>query len=59
MKIIHCLLSTFCFNQLHLIHDYPDQKRNLISSINTLDAEEINYFGGDQKVKLLLKYLLS
>jgi hypothetical protein len=37
----------------------PDQKRNLISSINTLDAEEINYFGGDQKVKLLLKYLLS
>ena len=47
------------FQPLHLIHDYPDQKRNLISSINTLDAEEINYFGGDQKVKLLLKYLLS
>ena len=36
-----------------------EQKRNLITSIKTFDAEEIDYFGGDEKVRLLQKYLLS
>ena len=47
------------FQPLYLVHEYPKQKSNLISSINTFDAEEIDYFGGNEKVKLLLKYLLS
>jgi hypothetical protein len=47
------------FQPLYLIHEHPKQKSNLISSINTFDAEEIDYFGGNKKVKLLLKYLLS
>ena len=47
------------FQPLSLIHSYPGQKQNLITSINTFDAEEIDYFGGDEKVRLLQKYLLS
>jgi hypothetical protein len=47
------------FQPLSLIHNYPEKKRNLISSINTFDEEEINYFGGEEKVRLLQKYLLS
>ena len=47
------------FQPLSLIHNYPEQKRNLITSIKTFDAEEIDYFGGDEKVRLLQKYLLS
>jgi len=47
------------FQPLSLIHSYPEQKRNLITSINTFDAEETDYFGGDEKVRLLKKYLLS
>ena len=47
------------FQPLSLIHSYPEQKQNLITSINTFDAEEIDYFGGDKKVRLLQKYLLS
>ena len=46
------------FQPLSLIHSYPEQKQNLITSINTLDAEEIDYFGGEKKVRLLQKYLL-
>ena len=45
------------FQPLYLIHDYPEQKRNLISSINTFDSEEINYFGGKEKVESIQKYL--
>jgi hypothetical protein len=47
------------FQPLNLVHEYPKQKNNLISSINTFDAEEIEYFGGNEKVELLLKYLLT
>lgn len=47
------------FQPLSLVHQYPKQKQNLILSINRLDAEEIEYFGGDQKVRLLQNYLLS
>ena len=47
------------FQPLFLIHDYPEQKQNLILSINTFDNKEIDYFGGDKKVNLLLKYLSS
>ena len=47
------------FQPLSLINEYPEQKRNLITSINTFDLEEIDYFGGDEKVRLLQKYLLS
>jgi len=47
------------FQPLSLIHNYPEKKQNLISSINTFDEEEINYFGGEEKVRLLQKYLLS
>jgi hypothetical protein len=47
------------FQPLSLIHSYPEQKQNLITSIKTFDAEEIDYFGGDEKVRLLQKYLLS
>ena len=45
------------FQPLSLIHDHPEQKRDLISSINTFDSEEINYFGGEEKVRFLQKYL--
>jgi hypothetical protein len=41
------------------INQYPIQKHNLIQSINTFDDDEIDYFGGQNKVDLLLKYLLS
>ena len=47
------------FQPLSLIHNYPEKKRNLISSIKTFDEGEINYFGGKEKVRLLQKYLLS
>ena len=47
------------FQPLSLIHNYPEHKQNLITSINTFDAEEIDYFGGHKKVNLLQKYLLS
>jgi hypothetical protein len=47
------------FQPLNLVHEHPKQKNNLISSINTFDAEEIEYFGGNEKVELLLKYLLT
>ena len=36
------------FQPLSLIHNYPEKKRNLISSIKTFDEEEINYFGGEK-----------
>jgi hypothetical protein len=47
------------FQPLSVIHDYPEQRQNLILSINTFDAEEIDYFGGEKKVRILQKYLLS
>ena len=47
------------FQPLSLIHNYPEQKQNLLASIKTFDAEEIDYFGGYEKVSLLEKYLLS
>jgi len=47
------------FQPLRFINQYPIQKHNLIKSINTFDDNEIDYFGGQNKVDLLLKYLLS
>jgi hypothetical protein len=47
------------FQPLSLIHSYPEQKQNLVISINNLDEEEIDYFGGEKKVRILQKYLLS
>lgn len=47
------------FQPLYLINDYPEQKRNLISSIDTFDLEERDYFGGEKKVKLLQEYLAT
>ena len=47
------------FQPLRAINEYPTQKHNLIKSINTFDDDEIDYFGGRNKINLLLKYLSS
>ena len=41
------------------IIDYPEQKNNLILSLQRLDKDEADYFGGIPKIKTLLEYLLG
>ena len=45
------------FQPLKIIFDYPEQKRNLILSLNGLDKDESDYFGGSKKINILLEYL--
>ena len=43
----------------YIIFDYPEQKNNLILSLQRLDKDEADYFGGIPKIKTLLEYLLG
>ena len=47
------------FQPLKIIFDYPEQKNNLILSLQRLDKDEADYFGGIPKIKTLLEYLLG
>ena len=73
MKIIRSEKETLCrfhedyslftinvlFQPLKIIFDYPEQKNNLILSLQRLDKDEADYFGGIPKIKTLLEYLLG
>ena len=45
------------FQPLRMIFDYPKQKQNLILGLKRLDEDEIDYFGGNKKINILLDYL--
>ena len=45
------------FQKLSYIHDFNDAKVSLIQSLQKLDEDESNYFGGKKKINLLLDYL--
>ena len=45
------------FQPLKLIHDHPDQKKALIQSLHSFDADESKYFGGINKINSVLEYL--
>ena len=45
------------FEPLKTIFDYPEQKQNLILSLEGLDKDEADYFGGNKKINILLEYL--
>ena len=47
------------FQPLKIIFSYPKQKQNLIRSLESLDKDEADYFGGSDKIKTILKYLLG
>ncbi|MDA7802316.1 DUF3445 domain-containing protein [Gammaproteobacteria bacterium] len=47
------------FQPLHLIFNYPEMKNNLLKSIERLDGHEVEYFGGQKKIEILLNYLVS
>ena len=47
------------FALLNEIHVYEDAKAGMLKSLKTMDKDEINYFGGAKKVKILIKYLDS
>ena len=45
------------FEPLNKIVDYPDALRGLIKSLETFDEDESVYFGGSDKINILLEYL--
>ena len=45
------------FEPLKEIFEYPKQKQALIKSLEKLDEDEANYFGGNKKISVLLDYL--
>ena len=45
------------FEPLNKIVDYPDAIRGLIKSLETFDEDESVYFGGSNKINILLEYL--
>ena len=45
------------FQPLKLIHEHPDQKKALIQSLHSFDADESKYFGGINKINSVLEYL--
>tara|TARA_B100000073_G_scaffold264521_1_gene224182 strand:+ start:569 stop:1351 length:783 start_codon:yes stop_codon:yes gene_type:complete len=45
------------FQPLKLIHQYPAQKQALIKSLSSFDNDESIYFGGEDKINILLEYL--
>ena len=45
------------FQPLNIIFNYPEQKQNLLKSLERLDKEESDYFGGSKKITILLEYL--
>ena len=45
------------FEPLNKIVDYPDALRGLIKSLETFDEDESVYFGGSNKINILLEYL--
>ena len=45
------------FQPLNIIFDYPEQKQNLVKSLERLDKDESDYFGGSKKITILLDYL--
>ncbi len=49
--------SIVLFEPLNKIVDYPDALRGLIKSLETFDEDESVYFGGSNKINILLEYL--
>ena len=47
------------FQPLKEIFNHPQQKQNLINSLEQLDEDESDYFGGNTKISILLEYLLD
>jgi len=47
------------FQPLKEIFNHPQQKQNLINSLEQLDEDESYYFGGNTKISILLEYLLD
>jgi hypothetical protein len=47
------------FEPLKEIFEYPKQKLALIKSLEKLDNDEADYFGGNEKINILLDYLLG
>ena len=47
------------FEPLKEIFDYPKQRQALIESLEKLDNDEADYFGGNAKINILLDYLLG
>ena len=47
------------FEPLKEIFDYPKQRQALIESLEKLDNDEADYFGGNEKINILLDYLLG
>ena len=45
------------FQPLKEIFNHPQQKQNLINSLEQLDEDESDYFGGNTKISILLEYL--
>ena len=45
------------FQPLNEIFNHPKQKQNLINSLEQLDEDESDYFGGNTKISILLEYL--
>ena len=45
------------FQPLKLAHEHSHQKQDLIHSLRSFDDDEILYFGGEEKIHLLLNYL--
>ena len=45
------------FEPLNKIVDYPDALKGLIKSLETFDEDESVYFGGSNKINILLEYL--
>ena len=45
------------FQPLNIIFEYPEQKQNLLRSLERLDKDESDYFGGSKKITILLEYL--
>jgi hypothetical protein len=47
------------FQPLQAIFKFPKAKNDLIESIRTFDDDEIEYFGGKKKIRILQNYLLG
>jgi hypothetical protein len=45
------------FEPLNKIVDNPDALKGLIKSLETFDEDESVYFGGSNKINILLEYL--
>ena len=45
------------FQPLQAIFKFPEARNDLIESIKTFDDDEIEYFGGKKKIRILQNYL--